>query len=342
MKRVLLFSLMSLFCILLHAQEVVMDGVTFSSDKKTLIKYPKDKTDLEYTIPEGTEIIGKKAFENTQLSKLTLSTTLTHIKDSAFYQSWYLTVIITGKFPILERYVFIEDDHGLDLQISDDNPYCKYIDESICSKDGKTLHKVRRYHINRISDNIEIIDRFALQHCYVLEGELYIPESVKLIKEQAFDNLREISITRSDDNSRGFIREYNCLAPIPPTLEGTVFEKGNVGNSYLFVPKESVELYKAASQWNNFEDIIGIIIHGIEDNATSDLKISRYGSTIQLVAQKPLGIIHMISLNGTITYEKSFAEEDITTYSITTFDSFTGLLQVIYKDGGRYTMKLNY
>lgn len=49
-------------CILLQAQEtVVIDGVTFSADKKTLITYPKEKEDQQYIVPEGTEMIGKEA-----------------------------------------------------------------------------------------------------------------------------------------------------------------------------------------------------------------------------------------------------------------------------------------
>ena len=47
--------LLPLLSILLQAQEtVVIDGVTFSVDKKTLIKYSEDKTDEEYVVPEGT------------------------------------------------------------------------------------------------------------------------------------------------------------------------------------------------------------------------------------------------------------------------------------------------
>ena len=54
MKKTLLFMLLPLLSVLLQAQEtVVIDGVTFSADKKTLIKYSKDKTDEEYVVPEG-------------------------------------------------------------------------------------------------------------------------------------------------------------------------------------------------------------------------------------------------------------------------------------------------
>ena len=61
-------------CILLQAQEtVVIDGITFSADKKTLIKYPKENEDQQYIVPEGTEMIGKEAiWDNCYLRILTL------------------------------------------------------------------------------------------------------------------------------------------------------------------------------------------------------------------------------------------------------------------------------
>ena len=64
--------------ILSYSQNVVTDGVIFSIDGKTLIKYPTDKFYKEYIIPEGTEIIDRKAFVGAQIGKVTLPTTLTH------------------------------------------------------------------------------------------------------------------------------------------------------------------------------------------------------------------------------------------------------------------------
>ena len=39
-----------------------IDGVLFTKDMKTLLQYPAGKTDAEYTIPTGVEIIGRQAF----------------------------------------------------------------------------------------------------------------------------------------------------------------------------------------------------------------------------------------------------------------------------------------
>lgn len=60
MNRILQFSIFMFWSTLLYSQNVVVDGVTFSADRKTLIKYPTDKFYKEYIIPEGTEIIDKK------------------------------------------------------------------------------------------------------------------------------------------------------------------------------------------------------------------------------------------------------------------------------------------
>ena len=62
MNRILQFSIFIFWGTLLYAQNLVVDGVIFSADGSTLIKFPTDKFYKEYIIPEGTKIIGKKAF----------------------------------------------------------------------------------------------------------------------------------------------------------------------------------------------------------------------------------------------------------------------------------------
>ena len=53
-----------------------VDGILFSKDGKELIRYPKNRTDTSYRIPEGVEKIYKNAFDNTFLEQLILPTTL--------------------------------------------------------------------------------------------------------------------------------------------------------------------------------------------------------------------------------------------------------------------------
>ena len=101
MNKIICLLLFTFWGILSYSQNVVTDGVIFSIDGKTLIKYPTDKFYKEYIIPEGTEIIDRKAFVGAQIGKVTLPTTLTHINDSAFYNG-PSDFILTGKSPLLE------------------------------------------------------------------------------------------------------------------------------------------------------------------------------------------------------------------------------------------------
>lgn len=50
MNRMLQFAILIFWCSILYAQNIVVDGVTFSADKKTLIKYPVDSVRFIYNI----------------------------------------------------------------------------------------------------------------------------------------------------------------------------------------------------------------------------------------------------------------------------------------------------
>ena len=239
MNKAIPFLLFIFWSTLLYSQSVVVDGATFSADGKTLIKYPTDKFYKEYIIPEGTEIIDRKAFVGAKIGKVTLPTTLTHIKDSAFYNG-PTDFILAGKFPIIGNRVWANDRR---FEVTESNPYCRVSNDGfVYSKDGKTVHIA----FGGIAGNmgyVEIIDRYAFQDCYFAYGIIYIPDNVHLIREHAFDNIKPTYPTRSESS---YDLEFTCSALTPPELEGEVFTENNVGNSTLFVPKESEELYKTA------------------------------------------------------------------------------------------------
>lgn len=63
-----------------NADYVAVDGVLFSSDMKTLYKYPAGRKDASYVIPDGVEKIGAGAFYNAQnLKKLTIPASVKEI-----------------------------------------------------------------------------------------------------------------------------------------------------------------------------------------------------------------------------------------------------------------------
>ena len=339
MNRILQFLIFMFWSTLLYSQNIVIDGVTFSVDGKTLIKYPTDKFYKEYIIPEGTDIIGKKAFAGAQIGKVTIPTTLTHINDSAFYNG-PSDFILMGKFPIIGNRVWANDRH---FEITESNPYCRVSDDGfIYSKDGKTVHLT----LGDMAGNmgyVEIIDRYTFQDCYFAYGIIYIPGSVRLIREHAFDDIKPALPTRSEPSYYNF--EFTCDALTPPELEGEVFTENNVGNSTLLVPKESEELYKNTSQWNTFGTIKGYTPgppQGISENSVSSLKVNRVDGAIYIEALKSMDTVRLINLNGSVVYEKNRVNSNNTTCDISSLDGFFGLLQVIYEDGSNYTIKLNF
>ena len=270
---------------------------------------------------------------------MTIPTTLTHINDSAFYNG-PSDFILTGKFPIIGNRVWANDRR---FEVTESNPYCRVSDNGfIYSKDGKTVHIVP-IDIRGYLEDIEIIDRYAFQACYFRYGYVDIPNSVHLIREHAFDNIKPNLPTRSEPSYYNF--EFTCNALTPPELEGEVFTVDNVGNSTLYVLKESEELYKTASQWNTFGAIKGYTPgppQGISEDSVSALKVNQANGAIYIEALKPMDTVRLIDLNGNIVREKSQVNSCHTICDTSSLDGFFGLLQVIYEDGDSEVFKLNF
>lgn len=72
-----------------------VDGVLFSSDMKTLISYPSDKSDSTYVIPNTVTTIGNAAFDDCDnLNNIIIPKSVTTIGDSSFYDCGNLTNVI--------------------------------------------------------------------------------------------------------------------------------------------------------------------------------------------------------------------------------------------------------
>lgn len=64
-----------------------IDGVLFNKSGTRLEKYPPGRSNDTYTVPSGTVIIGEYAFENANVSEVTLPETVTMIQSCAFKAS---------------------------------------------------------------------------------------------------------------------------------------------------------------------------------------------------------------------------------------------------------------
>lgn len=74
-----------------------VNGVVFTKDKKTLVRYPSGKTDLTYAVPKGVTALSHLAFStNAVLTGVTFPASLTEVGDSVFY---FCTALKEAEFP---------------------------------------------------------------------------------------------------------------------------------------------------------------------------------------------------------------------------------------------------
>lgn len=124
---------------------VWVDGVLFTSDMKTLVKYPSvltntSFTNKEYVVPDTVTTIRKDAFNNWSLRKITLPSGITEIPEHAFYKCGSLeTVIAQGKIQSIGDYAFKDcPKYKGDIDLSEANYIGKYAFAN-CSEISGTL-----------------------------------------------------------------------------------------------------------------------------------------------------------------------------------------------------------
>jgi uncharacterized repeat protein (TIGR02543 family) len=84
-----------------------IDGILFSKDLTTLIRYPQAKTETSYLVPSFVETIDSSAFSFQQyLTNIDLGTGVKTIKDHAFYRSLIASIDIPNQVTTVELYAF--------------------------------------------------------------------------------------------------------------------------------------------------------------------------------------------------------------------------------------------
>ncbi len=70
------------------------DGVHYSLDGKTLLKYPQTAGEMKFTVPEGTEVIGKGAFVSPPIEEVILPESVSAIRAGAFVIQGEKTLLV--------------------------------------------------------------------------------------------------------------------------------------------------------------------------------------------------------------------------------------------------------
>lgn len=309
MTRLLLLWIFVFGETLLFAQNVVIDGVTFSADKKTLIKYPADKVGEEYVVPEGTEIIAERAFEGSPLRSITLPLSLNEIGNYAFIGP-HLSSITWKHFPdFIGRQVFRGNNvENFKTHVDSDN--CVSVDGVLFSKDHKVLlrfpNKKNRFEeAYEVPEGTEVIFARAFENSEIYE-RITLPSTLKEIGEKAFEILERSTTKQFDTSSYYWIYNVDCHALIPPTVVDDPFI--NHYNVNLFVPVESFDIYQNTPYWKGFRSINGTtgIVNQVENSVS---KVYIENGMLYLESEKMVDEIKIYNTNGVCIWNECVGNE---------------------------------
>ena len=340
--------LLPLLCILLQAQEtVVIDGVTFSVDRKTLIDYPEDKVDEEYVVPEGTEIIGERAFwYNKYIQVLTLPLSLKEIGDYALAESG-LKTIIWNTYPNvvgIDIWGFRSAGDSIlsSFLTTDNSDNCTSIDGVLFSKDKKKLLGFPPAKIgNRlggkyeIPEGTEIIGKEAFLSADI--AVVVLPSTVNRIEKRAF-SVSSLVATGSYLKMDALNKVF-CKAMTPPEVIWNPFVEPEYID--LYVPEESADTYRNTDYWKRFRTINGTKgDSGIQQMKQSpNLESWIEDDILYIECDETMSKITVYDTNGTCFWQGDIHENK---WQMTTGEFPKGvlLLEVTTSGGKRTEIKL--
>ncbi|MDE6200322.1 MAG: leucine-rich repeat protein, partial [Clostridiales bacterium] len=130
------------------------NGAIYIDNGKTLSYYPASKTDKEYTVRPGTELIAAYAFNgNLSLEKLIIPNTVSQIDDKALWAMQSLKQVVFEKDDVM-HYVLLTDEEKKDYK---GDRYTKNGDEYIFDQSGdyKLLSKASKLVLGSV-DNTSV------------------------------------------------------------------------------------------------------------------------------------------------------------------------------------------
>lgn len=215
-----------------------VDGVLFSKDMTTLIKYPEAKEDTSYVIPSTVTTIGEYAFyNNDKLTSVTIPESVTTIGQYAFEDCDGLTAVTVPKsvttmgmhaFAYCGAIASVTLPEGLTVIGTQAFYDCDKITSVTIPSTLKTVSKSAFYDCDSITEvtfkeGVETIGEYAFESCNELTT-VDFADSIKNINYEAFygcTKLTNLVLPKYIENirTRAF---YNCDGITTLTIPGTV------------------------------------------------------------------------------------------------------------------------
>lgn len=270
--------------------EWVQPGDEWDEDTKTLTVNSNpgelayyDNQEIEHLIiSDGVTNIGYSAFHFCEhISSVVIPNSVTGIENYAFYYCEdLLSVVIPGSVNRIGESAF-ENCVGLTSVTIEEGVtvigfaafgYCValtsvYIPNTIIRIENDAFHQCYALTHIDIPNSVTNIGNYAFSSCTSLT-DLVIPSNVESIGSKAFFNCSALisvtigagvtSIGESAFQRCSALTSVTCEAVNPPTSEYGIFGEC-LELAHIYVPAESVEAYKTATNWSVYEAIIEAI-----------------------------------------------------------------------------------
>ena len=276
------------------------DGVLTISGKGEMDDYsvPYNSAPWRYfgvkriIVGDSVTTIGEYAFSNcSSLTSVTIPNSVTTIKEYAFSNCSSLTsVTIPNSVTTIGDNAF----NGCSSLTSVTIP------NSVTTIGGWAFSDCSSITSVTIPNSVTTIREYTFDNCSSLTS-VTIPNSVTRIGSEAFSdctNLQKVNIGNSVKTIGEFafnkctnITQISSEAVVPPTCESGVFFYVNTSKCKLIVPKNSLDAYKQAYQWEDFSLIEG---------STTGITNTVYNNS---------GLADVYTINGTRRLSKASADE---------------------------------
>ena len=226
----------------------VVDGVLYSSDKKTLVYFPAGLNVNTYSVISGTEIIGAQAFNSAvNLNRIVLPATVSDIDGTALCEAGHLTEISVNS-----SNVFYTVSNGALYE----NGKLKFVPKNAAGafavNDNTTkILPYAFYNCAYITDitipnTVNEIGEYSFGYCASLD-RLYLPKSTKTVGYDAFCGDKNMQVCMPGGASLVYLSD--CTVLCGKNTDVCAFCEAN-GISYEYAYLSEYGLYTVCSPVN--------------------------------------------------------------------------------------------
>ena len=296
-----------------------VDGVLFSTDKKTLIGYPAGSPRESYTVPDGVKTAKIAAFFNSQhLKKIVLTNDMETLGLSVFgYGKNLEEVILSSNIKELPSYIFrnckklnsVFIPKGVTTIASSAFEGCISLEsislpESVATVGTAAFMGCTSLESATLSPNLKVIPTAMFRDCSKL-AEVIIPFGITTIGNGAFAGCKAMrsfdlpeSINYIDDYAFRYLsdlKDIYCHAKTAPNTSKNAFWNVDLSHVTLHVPASSVDSYQSTSPWNQFGAIVPLETEMAYRPMIEDDKVWKVGA---IVSGNPVQWVQYYYLDG--------------------------------------------